>query len=215
MLYNGASGRNGLGMPSALNEPYLRTKGQAFPVRVLARIWTVVLFLVMTAYLAACYVRMIFNASPYWRSTRLKTMIFRDWAEETVPRGVLARWTRMDAAWRDYTEHVLVPLFSAVCTAPKEDIMAHPAEEFLGNVTVSLFEIILAYLIEIRFGGCRLYLVDAGNASLCCDSWRSRYCCATYEERAAYTSRCDHFAHTSRAGCRRKAKDGINSLPDA
>lgn len=38
----------------------------------------------------------------------------------------------LDLAWRDFTYTVLLPLFSAVCTAPEEDVLQHPVEEFLG-----------------------------------------------------------------------------------
>jgi hypothetical protein len=38
----------------------------------------------------------------------------------------------MDLAWRDYTQTVLLPLFSAICTAPDIEVQCHPVEEFLG-----------------------------------------------------------------------------------
>lgn len=39
----------------------------------------------------------------------------------------------MQEAWGEYAFTVLLPLFSAVCTAPEDDVLRHPVEEFLGE----------------------------------------------------------------------------------
>lgn len=135
MIYNGGSGRSGLGMPAILDEPYHRTKGQSFVVRALTKAWTVGLFVLLTSNLVLCYLRMIFYALPIWRSKALERTTFEEWAAATVPTSFLARWTGMDLAWRDYTHTVLLPLFSAVCTAPEQDVLQHPVEEILGKFT--------------------------------------------------------------------------------
>ncbi|KAF5377215.1 hypothetical protein D9615_006398 [Tricholomella constricta] len=138
MIYNGSSGLAGLSMPSILNEPYHLTKGRGFFVRALTRAWTLGLFVLMTMHITLCYLRMLFHALPFWRTDALETTTFGEWAEQTVPTSFLARWTGMDSAWRDYTHTVLLPLFSAVCTAPEEDVLQHPVEEFLDYIWLTL-----------------------------------------------------------------------------
>ncbi|KAG5646861.1 hypothetical protein DXG03_001937 [Asterophora parasitica] len=131
MIYNGSSGIRGLSMPSILNEPYHLTKGQGYLVRAATRAWTLGLFVFITVHITICYLRMLFYALPFWRTGASETTTFEEWAAQTVPTGLVARWTGLDLAWKDYTHTVLLPLFSAVCTAPEEDVLRHPVEEFL------------------------------------------------------------------------------------
>ncbi|GLB36577.1 putative microfibril-associated/Pre-mRNA processing [Lyophyllum shimeji] len=138
MIYNGSSGLRGLSMPSILDEPYRATKGRGCFVRAATRAWTIGLFVLVTMQIAVCYVRMLLFALPFWRGKNVESKTFGEWAEETVPRSVLARWTGVDVAWRDYTQTVLLPLFSAVCTAPGEDVLRHPVEEFLDYIWLTL-----------------------------------------------------------------------------
>ncbi|KAF8060966.1 hypothetical protein FPV67DRAFT_1423103 [Lyophyllum atratum] len=138
MIYNGASGRSGLSMPSILDEPYRRTKGRGLLVRGATRAWTMGIFVLVTMHLAICYLRMILYVLPFSRTRASEKMTFEEWAERTVPTGVFARWTGMDFVWRDYTHTVLLPLFSAVCTAPEEDVLRHPVEEFLDYIWLTL-----------------------------------------------------------------------------
>ncbi|KAI0808936.1 hypothetical protein BC629DRAFT_1075830 [Irpex lacteus] len=56
---------------------------------------------------------------------------FRQWVRATTPRGTLARAMGLDRRWVGFAEDVLVPLFSAVCTAEEEAVWEHPVEEFL------------------------------------------------------------------------------------
>ncbi|RDB28555.1 hypothetical protein Hypma_015077 [Hypsizygus marmoreus] len=137
-IYNGASGRGGLSMPSILDEHYYRVKDQGTLIRWVTRAWTVGLFVLMTVHITLCYLRMLFYVLPIWRTKKLEKTTFEEWAEQTVPTGVLARWTGMDIAWRDYTHTVLLPLFSAVCTAPERDVLRHPVEEFLDYIWLTL-----------------------------------------------------------------------------
>jgi hypothetical protein len=44
-----------------------------------------------------------------------------------------------DKRWRTFMQDVCIPLFSAVCTAPRNDVENHPAEEFLGAFFRSIF----------------------------------------------------------------------------
>lgn len=137
MIYNGNSGLGGLSMPSLLDEPYHSTKGRGLLVRAFTKAWTVGLFLYMTMCITVCFLRMLFLSVPIWRSNDRKTS-FAEWAEKTVPTNILARWTGMDSVWRDYTQTVLLPLFSAICTAPEHDIQRHPVEEFLDYIWLTL-----------------------------------------------------------------------------
>ncbi|PPQ67386.1 hypothetical protein CVT25_005965 [Psilocybe cyanescens] len=57
-----------------------------------------------------------------------------EWASQATPQSTLSSWLGLDAAWTDYIHSTLIPLLSAVCTAPAEDIMNHPMEEFLDYV---------------------------------------------------------------------------------
>jgi hypothetical protein len=132
MIYNGSSGFKGLSMPSLLDEPYQSMKGRGFLVRGFMKAWTVGVFVCLTTCTLICFLRMLVFSLPICRSNDIGTTSFEEWAEDTVPTGLLARSTGMDVAWRDYTQTVLLPLFSAICTAPEDDVRQHPVEEFLG-----------------------------------------------------------------------------------
>jgi hypothetical protein len=132
MIYNGASGREGVSMPSIFNQSYLQTKGESMMIRACAKITIFAIFTLMTMQVVFNYLRLILFSVPCLRPSRLKNMTFREWTSNTVPRGILARWSGLDASWEDFTKHVLVPLFSAVCTASETNVMEHPMEEFLG-----------------------------------------------------------------------------------
>ncbi|KAJ7630428.1 splicing factor, Prp19-binding domain-containing protein [Roridomyces roridus] len=126
LIYNGASGRNGVGLPSWLQDNLYR-KGNSF----VAQAFTLGLFILSAVQLFVCYMRLILFAIPPLRSQRWNALTFEQWAVETTPTGPIARWLGFDSVWRDFTQDLLIPLFSAVCTAPKEAINAHPVEEFL------------------------------------------------------------------------------------
>jgi microfibrillar-associated protein 1 len=130
MIYNGGSGRAGVSKPSSLS-------GSSKNIEVLAstmqRIWATGLFICLTAQLVLCYIITLFYAVPVWRSTSIPNTVFRNWAVQTKPRGLLAKWCGMDVAWQDYIHSVLLPLLSAVCTAHEDDVMNLPMEEILGT----------------------------------------------------------------------------------
>jgi len=146
MIYNGNSGLGGLSMPSLLDEPYHFTKGHGFLVRGITKAWTMVLFMYFTTCITMCFLRMLFLSLPVWRSKDVSKTTFAEWAEQTVPTGALARWTGMDFVWRDYTQTVLLPLFSAICTAPDEDVQRHPVEEFLGELPLCVSIFLVSFL---------------------------------------------------------------------
>ncbi|KAJ7239038.1 hypothetical protein B0H12DRAFT_1025418 [Mycena haematopus] len=130
MIYNGASGRNGAGMSSSLQDLHLYQKEH----HVWARAFAMGLFILSTVQLFVCYMRLIFFALPALRSKRHNRLTFEEWVAETTPSHFIWRLFRFDTTWISFTQDVLVPLFSAVCTAPKDVIDAHPVEDFLDYV---------------------------------------------------------------------------------
>jgi microfibrillar-associated protein 1 len=133
MIYNGASGREGLGMPSVMNQSYLQTKGEPTYVRATAKAIILAMFILTTLQVLINYLRLILLSVPFLRPRRLENLTFREWTAHTVPNGTLARISGLDIAWKDFTRQILIPLFSAVCTASETDVMEHPMEEFLGK----------------------------------------------------------------------------------
>jgi len=111
MIYNGASGRKGLGMPSIMNEAYFQTKSESMTVRTVTKAIAHVMFILMTMQVLFNYLRLIFLSVPFLRPCRLENLTFREWTANTVPT-----------------------LFSAVCTASDSDVMEHPMEEFLDYI---------------------------------------------------------------------------------
>ncbi|THU93781.1 hypothetical protein K435DRAFT_829418 [Dendrothele bispora CBS 962.96] len=136
MIYNGDSGRGGVSMPSTKRDAH--AKEANYLIRRVIWAWTRLLFGLWALQILYCYVRLLFLSIPFMRSSRIRTMTFRTWAKETVPTGRIARWTMLNTAWIDFTENVMLPLFSAVCTAPLESVFEHPMEEFLDYIWVTL-----------------------------------------------------------------------------
>lgn len=158
MIYNGASGREGVSMPSFMNDVYLQMKDASMGVRAITKAITIAMFVLMTMQVAYNYLRLLLFSVPFLRPRRLKNLTFREWTINTVPSGVLAHLSGLDTAWKDFTRQILVPLFSAVCTASETDVMEHPMEEFLGkyladvalNFTDTVTIVIRLYLVNIR-----------------------------------------------------------------
>ncbi|KAJ6581888.1 hypothetical protein B0H19DRAFT_1207592 [Mycena capillaripes] len=113
MIYNGASGRNGVGMPAWMQDLHLYQKGH----RVVTRAFGLGLFIISAVQLY-----------------RHNFMTFEEWTAATVPSNFVARILRLDTLWKSFTQDVLIPLFSAVCTVPKELVNAHPAEDILDYI---------------------------------------------------------------------------------
>lgn len=133
MIYNGASGRAGISMPAGISRAYQSGKDFDPLSRTLPTIYALVIFTLMTVQLVLCYARTVYLALPMWRKAKIKTMTYEQWVEETTPKSLVAVWLGMDHMWSNYAHDVLIPLFSAVCTAPEADIKNHPVEEFLGE----------------------------------------------------------------------------------
>lgn len=134
MIYNGNSGTAGLGMPSSI-----RNRKDAFSSSVIlttiAASYSYVIFTLMCIRLLILYLRLLFLSVPILRPHRVEEMTFRMWSQLTAPKGLFARWTMLDLYWAEFIRDILVPLFSAVCTAPEDSIYDHPVEEFLGVLT--------------------------------------------------------------------------------
>ena len=128
MIYNGSSGRAGVGKPSSFSV----SRKQGVLASTIQRVWATALFICSTAQLLLCFIITLSHAVPICRPTSIPNIVFQDWAIQTKPRGFLAKCCGMDIAWQDYIHFVMVPLLSALCTAPEEDVMNHPMEEILG-----------------------------------------------------------------------------------
>ena len=131
MIYNGGSGRAGISKPSSLGGG---SKNLGLLASTIQRAQATGLFICLTVQLLLCYIISIYHAVPVWRSNSVSSTVFRDWAVQTKPCGFLAKWCGMDVAWQNYISSVLLPLLSALCTAPEDDVMNHPMEEILGTL---------------------------------------------------------------------------------
>ncbi|KAJ7596838.1 splicing factor, Prp19-binding domain-containing protein, partial [Mycena floridula] len=132
MIYNGNSARSGVSMPSSMKPPFNKSSGT------FSKLYAYTLFALMTLQLLVCYLRLIVLSMPFRRPSSISKMKFREWRTLTTPTGLVARITRMDETWREFTGLVLIPLFSAVCTAPREDVDEHPVEELLDYIWLTL-----------------------------------------------------------------------------
>ena len=129
MIYNGSSGLAGVGMPSGVGHTGARHFHHKHTILAfVCRMWT---FLTAALLLIVCYVRLLCYAAPGFRPGRWKAITFSAWATEAIPTNAIARMSGFDAVWEDFTHSTLLPLFSAICTAPK-DVLSHPVEEILG-----------------------------------------------------------------------------------
>jgi hypothetical protein len=124
-IYNGASGRDGVSVPSHIRQRLWC--GVFFD-----SLWKYLVFVVTTLSFAFNYIKLLLLSAPVFRSDSSRTETFEQWVSYNTPHSALARWIGLDTAWERFAVEVLVPLFSAVCTAPDNSIWQHPAEEFLG-----------------------------------------------------------------------------------
>lgn len=132
LIYNGASGRSGFGIPSALMNVAKPSTGISGGLKLL--IPTIAAFIIFTLTILELLwnqLRLIFYSNPYWRPAPLTT--FEDWIEYSTPKGLISHWMGFDESWRRFCLDTLVPLFSAVTSARREDVLQHPAPEVLGE----------------------------------------------------------------------------------
>jgi hypothetical protein len=122
-IYNGKNGTRGVSLPSTLQAN--------------VSTWIELMIVYMSFFKSAfivlgAYLRLLYVCMPRNRPCQVSHMNLQEWTTRTTPRG----WTSLigaDTAWLAFVSDVLVPLFSAVCTAPAEDIWQHPVEEILGQ----------------------------------------------------------------------------------
>ncbi|KZV95595.1 FAD/NAD(P)-binding domain-containing protein [Exidia glandulosa HHB12029] len=140
LLYNGASGRAGLSMPSALR-PHGKTRPGLFGSMDACLLWCLAwgFFVLSTLELLWCQVRLCVLSAPWFRPDALSTLTFEEWASRTTPRGFVSRCIGLDQSWTTFVHDILVPLFSAICTAGSEDVLRHPVPEFLEYVWLTMF----------------------------------------------------------------------------
>jgi hypothetical protein len=148
-IYNGASGRSGVSIPSSALHSHPETWTSSIVDHVRFVLGALVLLL--------NFIRLIVLSSPVLRPRGLLT--FAEWSSQSRPNGYLSRCLDLHKAWDSFVERILIPTFSAVCTAPREDILQHPVEELLGaylpNINVALivnsmvtYRIRLAYTVH-------------------------------------------------------------------
>jgi hypothetical protein len=88
---------------------------------------------ILSAFVA--YLWLLWLSAPSYRRADISTMTLREWTTRTAPGGPFFRLVGAEERWRGFVSEILIPLFSAVCTAPTEDIWNHPVEEILGQPT--------------------------------------------------------------------------------
>lgn len=131
-IYEGASGLKGVSKPAILRgAPY--DKEQNFLLHLFSKAWGTGLFFMLTIQVACCFAITLWHSIPFRRPKKVSTMTLGEWVMDVAPTGGLAKWTRMDVAWGDYVETILLPLMSAMTTAPEDDVLNHPVEEILGG----------------------------------------------------------------------------------
>lgn len=155
MIYNGASGKQGISMPSSWLPPSPVYKQRLSPTValqiLLARAQAYATFVFSALLIGALYLRLLYYSVPLhlsksttiplasWLPTRpSRNTTLREWRDLTTPTGRFAVACKLDRRWRDFIAEVVIPLFSAVCTAGSEDIWNHPVEEFLGTLPPSV-----------------------------------------------------------------------------
>ncbi|KAI0044365.1 hypothetical protein FA95DRAFT_1583773 [Auriscalpium vulgare] len=133
LIYDGASGRSGISIPTTLTAAYAALAPNSLE-RISARLTVIVTFAVSMLLLGYNFLRLQLLAAPLLRGKAARELTWAEWAEQATPRGLLARLLGLDEQWRAFVADVCAPLFSAVCTAAREDVDAHPAEEFLDFI---------------------------------------------------------------------------------
>jgi hypothetical protein len=138
LIYNGGSGRGGISVPVALRQIHA-TPPHGTLRRARAQLVVAFSFALSMASLAFIFFRLQLLASPWLRGKNSKELSWGQWVEFMTPRGRISRIVGLDKRWRTFIQDVCIPLFSAVCTAPRNDVENHPAEEFLGALFRSIF----------------------------------------------------------------------------
>ncbi|KAJ3576282.1 hypothetical protein NP233_g529 [Leucocoprinus birnbaumii] len=129
-IYNGSSGRAGFGKPASFSAQTNKSALSYVPRQLLH--W--VAFLWTTTKIIICFLMSTYYAAPFLRSSELEDKSFGEWAEDMTPRNFLSRSLGLDVGWQTYVRDVMIPMWSATCTATKDDILNYPAIEFLDLI---------------------------------------------------------------------------------
>ncbi|KAG7090731.1 hypothetical protein E1B28_009821 [Marasmius oreades] len=135
MIYNGRSGLAGVSMTSAMRSQY---ENAPFILRPFTRLWTTVIFALEAFRLLLCYLWLLVLSIPIFRFSNTAHMAYSTWAKRSVPAGFIARGLGLDLAWENFTNEVLLALFSGLCTCSFDDVLRHPVEELLDYVWLTL-----------------------------------------------------------------------------
>lgn len=125
VLYNGNSGLSGISMPADtydLNKGHSRFSMSNFIAQIS--------FLASAAVLLLSYIRVILLACPL---SKRRDTTFGAWIESNSPSNPLAKFLGFDTSWKLLCYDILLPLFSGICTASREEMLAHPVLDFLGT----------------------------------------------------------------------------------
>ncbi|KAG9100833.1 hypothetical protein FS749_012552 [Ceratobasidium sp. UAMH 11750] len=127
MIYNGASGRDGVGVPSSV----FRTRRLSSPLDMLTILVSALAWAFSMLALVLHYGRLYVLSRPLTRTpTHLCRETLRAWAVRTTQQSFISRLL----GWEAFVAGVIVPLFSAVCTTTIDDVWEHPAGEILDYI---------------------------------------------------------------------------------
>lgn len=143
-IYNGASGRAGIGKPSYLSRKYsLSNDNLNFFT---SKLTTQFIFLLGVLEILINFIRLVIHSAPFIRPAGSVT--FREWSATSRPNSTLSKWLGLRSSWDNFVEAILIPTFSAICTASREDVLDHPIEELLGDVFLTGCLILLMFIIS-------------------------------------------------------------------
>ncbi|KAF8604988.1 hypothetical protein BDV93DRAFT_537517 [Ceratobasidium sp. AG-I] len=126
MIYNGASGREGMGIPSNIYKTHLPK-----PLDILAVLTNFLCWVFAMLALVLHYARLYVLSRPSTRTpTHLCRETLRAWTTRTTQQNALSRLL----GWEAFVSDVIVPLFSAVCTTSVDDVWMHPVAEILDYI---------------------------------------------------------------------------------
>jgi len=131
VLYNGNSGLAGISMPSDMYDTNDNTSSFNVSYCIMR-----MSFLASSLVLLLNYMRVVVLACPLFQSP---DTTFGAWIEENCPQNLVARSLGFDESWKHLCYDILLPLFSGICTASREEMLSHPVLDFLDCIWAGLF----------------------------------------------------------------------------
>ncbi len=190
VLYNGNSGLAGISMPSDMQD----TNDDPSCSNV-SYIITRMTFLASSLVLLLNYMRVVILACPLFQS---RDTSFGAWIEENCPQNLLARFLGFDESWKHLCYDILLPLFSGICTASREEMLSHPVLDFLGTMSLLSFFMSKMFYPSPSFPTVRLYLGWLVRTSLRCSQQCARRRRSLVQAHSLYTYELRHYIHVSR-----------------